>query len=198
MLNNGGKYLSTEQISQYCHVGKIQVERWITKGLMGPNLKKKSVLLEDFITFLNYMKLQPAECLEDGSLRVLVFEDELDIANIIGNIFSENGFRVIKSKNAIETGCLIQYETPQIVTIDLSMMGQFDGRDVLKIIRGLKLQGKIWVVVISACTEDVLNEAVSLGADCYLQKPFVRDDLEKLINKFFPSPQLRRPYSKAS
>lgn len=199
MLNDNRMYLSIEQISQYCNVGKMQVERWITKGLLVPSSNKKNVPLEDFIKFLNYMKLQPEECLIDDSLRVLVIEDEIDVADIIGNIFYNNGFQVMKSQNAIEASCLIQYETPQIVTIDLGLgTHRFNGKDILKNIPRLKLEGKVWVIVISASDQDVLNESVSLGADCYLQKPFAQEDLEKLINKFFPSPQLRRPYSKAS
>lgn len=96
----------------------------------------------------------------------------------------------MKSKNAIEAGYLIQYEMPQVVTIDLSM-DLYDGWDVLKIIQRLRLEGKVWVIVISACSEDVLNESVYLGADCYLQKPFAQKDLEMLINKLFPSPLKR-------
>lgn len=190
MLNESIKYLSTEQIAQYCNVGKIQVERWIARGLMGANLKKKNVLLDDFIMFLNYRKIQPVESLENEGLKVLVIEDEVDVANTIGDIFGENGFRVMKSKNAIEAGCLIQYETPQVVTIDLNM-DLYDGWDVLKIIQRLKLENRVWVIVISASSEDVLNEAVHFGADCYLQKPFVQKDLEKLINKFSLSPLKR-------
>jgi DNA-binding response OmpR family regulator len=28
---------------------------------------------------------------------------------------------------------------------------------------------------------------MEVGADCYLQKPFSNNDLEKIINKFFPN-----------
>lgn len=87
MSNDRIKYLTAEQIAQYCNVDKIQVKRWIASGLMGPNLKKQKVLLDDFIMFLNYKKLQNTKPLENESLKVLVVEDEADVADIIGDIF---------------------------------------------------------------------------------------------------------------
>lgn len=152
---------------------------------MGANLKKKDVSLEDFISFLNHNKFQGREKTNHDSLKVLVIDDETDVANAIGDIFSTHGFNVVKSKDAIEAGCLIKSEAPQIVTVDLGM-NKFDGLDVIKIINGLNLREKIWIIVISGHDEEALKGAVSLGADCYLQKPYSNDDLEKIINKFFP------------
>lgn len=185
MLADEKKFLSVEQISSYCNVPIATVNRWIAKGFMGANLKKKNVLLEDFILFLNGHKLPDENKKNSTALKVLIVDNETVVADVIGDIFHSRGFSVVRSKDAIEAGCLIKNELPEIVTVDLSM-NAFDGLDVIKIINGLELRKRIWVIVISACDEDTLKGAVNLGADCYLQKPFSNCDLEKLINRFYP------------
>lgn len=179
------KFLSVVQIAEYYHVTEAIVTGWISKGLLGPNLKKKEVSLEDFTAFLYSAKFAPNRTADTHSLKAIVVDDEQNVANAIGDIFSSNGFKVWKSKDAIEAGCMIKHEVPNIVTVDLGM-SSYDGMDLLKIINGLENRKNIWVVVISGGDEEVLKESVNMGADCYLQKPFSNHDLEKLIHRFFP------------
>jgi CheY-like chemotaxis protein len=185
MLNEKNKYLSIAQISKYSNVEEETVRGWIGHGLMGPNNKKTQVLLDEYISFLNTRKVQARETSLQGSFQVLVVEDEINVANLIGDVFTNHGFSVLTTSDAINAGCIINNDRPQIVTLDLGM-NTFDGLDVIKIINGLKLHDKVWVVVISGKSEERLQEAVDFGADCYLQKPFLQADLDKIINKFFP------------
>jgi CheY-like chemotaxis protein len=179
------KFLSVVQIAEYCHVPEAIVSSWISKGMMGANLKKKEVLLDDFISFIYSSKFEAGIVSDTHSLKALVVDDEQNVANTIGEIFSSHGFKVLKSRDAIEAGCMIKHEVPNIVTVDLTMK-TFDGLDLLKIINGLEARKNIWVVVISGSDEEKLKESVDMGADCYLQKPFSHQDLEKLIHRFFP------------
>lgn len=180
------KYLSIEEISAYCKVPVQTVIRWISKGIMGANLKKKDVSLEDFISFLHRNEFPRKEESAHSTPKVLVIDDEADVANTIGDTFLVHGFNVAISKDVIEAGCFIKSERPQIVTVDLGM-NTFDGLDLIKIINGLNCRQKIWIVVISGRDEEELKSAVGMGADCYLQKPYSNDDLERIINKFFPA-----------
>ena len=185
MNNNESKYLSIEQISAYCEVDNFIVESWIAKGLLGSNTKKKLVLFEDFISNLSNLKITSRIHFPKSSLRALVIDDETNVADTIGSVFSTNGFDVTKARDALSAGRLIKNLIPQIVTIDLNMTN-YNGLDVLKMIKGLNLQQSIWTVIISGGKIDDMNEAVNLGADCFLQKPFLENDLEKIINKLFP------------
>jgi CheY-like chemotaxis protein len=196
MNSDKNKYLSVKQISHYCEVDDMIVESWISRGLMGPNNKKTKVQLEDFISFLNSNHhFENTESSRD-ELSVLVVDDELNVASVIGEVFTSHGFKVTTSGDAIQAGLVIKNKMPKIVTLDLTMTS-FDGLDVLKIINGLQLQGKIWVVVISGSSEENIQQAMNVGADCYLQKPFSNNDLEKIINKFFPN-QGKNNLSRAS
>jgi CheY-like chemotaxis protein len=179
------KFLSVVQIAEYCHVTEAIVSSWISRGMMGANLKKKEVLLDDFISFIYSSKFDAGIGTDKHPLKAIVVDDEQNVANAIGDIFSSHGFKVLKSKDVIEAGCMIKYERPNIVTVDLTMK-TFDGIDLLKIINGLEARKNIWVVVISGSDEEKLKESVDMGADCYLQKPFSQHDLEKLIHRFFP------------
>ena len=185
MANENQKYLTAEQVSEYCGVSVTTVEKWINKGHMGVSKDKTRVDLENFIVFLKEKNNVYRLPKKTAGPKVLVIDGEAKAADSIGNIFSTFGFDVLTTHDPIKAGSLINYERPQIITLDLSL-NVFDGLDVLKIINSLKLSEKIWIIVISAASEDHLQKAVDLGADCYLQKPFAENDLKKLINKFCP------------
>lgn len=185
MASDKSKYLSFEKVSECSGASLSTVEKWMNKVQRGPHKNNNKVALEEFILFLKENSNVTSITRNKNAPKVLVIDGEKKTTESIGEIFSTHGFDVLSTPDAIKAGGLITYEKPHIVTLDLSLEN-FDGTDVLKIINGLKLTEKIWVIVISADSEENLQKAVDLGADCYLQKPFSEQDLKKIINKFFP------------
>lgn len=81
---------------------------------------------------------------------------------------------------------MLKQESPLIITLDLTM-NKISGFDILKIIKSLSIKQKAWIIVISGESKEYLEKAIDLGADFYLRKPFLKEDLEKIIKKLHPS-----------
>jgi len=188
-------FFSTGQIAEHCGVNFRTVLRWINKGLIKsvrlPGVKgEHRVSLEDFANFLKDNSFEPLtnNLDNDSNSKVLIIDDEINMVNSIGRVFTSKGLKVYSADNGLKAGYLLSLVKPKILTLDLDLK-DVNGFEFLKIIQGLQLKEKIWIVVISGGSDDQVNKAISMGADCYLKKPFSKNDLEKIISKFCIGPE---------
>jgi DNA-binding response OmpR family regulator len=121
--------------------------------------------------------------------RVLIVEDSPAQAAIIAEVVKEAGHDAVLCKEFTK-GVLpmLQPTAPDIVLLDLMLLGP-DGKPVgdgFQICREIKRLSKntIAVVVVSAKEDDASAEwALMQGADAFLQKPFVVDDLLSVMKE---------------
>ncbi|WP_413701198.1 response regulator [Psychromonas sp. KJ10-10] len=73
-------------------------------------------------------------------------------------------------------------QKPSLMTLDLTMPG-LNGFDLLKHLRAEKQFDDLKILVISALAQERLNEAIELGANAVLSKPFKNDELLNIVNK---------------
>ncbi len=105
---------------------------------------------------------------------VLLVEDELPISNFISTILTHNSYNVIKAETGRDALALTSSHCPDIILLDLGLP-DMDGIDVLKNIREWS---SIPVVVVSARGHEREKvEALDLGADDYITKPFGTSEL---------------------
>lgn len=70
---------------------------------------------------------------------------------------------------------------PDLVLLDLNLPGM-SGRDILKAIKNDSEKGKIPVIIFSSSSsQEDINEAYALGANCYLNKPLRYTELIRLF-----------------
>lgn len=101
--------------------------------------------------------------------KVLVVEDEKSISNFINAILQANNYDVVLAKTGQEACSLITSCCPDIVILDLGLP-DMDGVEVLKAVRKWSI---LPVIVVSArVNERDKVEALDLGADDYITKPF--------------------------
>ncbi len=101
--------------------------------------------------------------------KVLVVEDEKSISNFIVAILTANNYDVVTAKTGQEAYSLITSCCPDIVILDLGLP-DMDGIDVLKAVRKWSI---LPIIVVSArANEKDKVEALDLGADDYITKPF--------------------------
>lgn len=101
--------------------------------------------------------------------KVLVVEDEKSISNFITTILTANNYDVITARTGQEAYSLITSCCPDVVILDLGLP-DMDGIEVLKAVREWSIMP---VIVVSARTgEKDKVEALDLGADDYITKPF--------------------------
>ena len=106
--------------------------------------------------------------------KILIVEDEKSIAHFISTILTTNGYETILAKTGTEAMTMLSSHCPDLVILDLGLP-DMDGIEVL---RSLRDWSRLPVVVVSARThENDKVEALDLGADDYLTKPFSTTEL---------------------
>lgn len=101
--------------------------------------------------------------------KILVVEDELTISNLIRTILSANGYEVITAAKGSEALSMISSHCPELVVLDLGLP-DMDGAEL---IRSVRTWSSLPIIVVSARTYDRDKvQALDLGADDYLTKPF--------------------------
>jgi two-component system phosphate regulon response regulator PhoB len=104
--------------------------------------------------------------------RVLVAEDEPDIAALVAYQLTREGFRVETAGSGSEALAAVGREIPDLLVLDRMLPG-LSGDEVLKQLKNEPATANIPVLVLTAKREQEDRiEGLELGADDYLTKPF--------------------------
>lgn len=126
-----------------------------------------------------------------GECRILVIEDNKDIATYIGSILSEH-YAVsyaVNGKQGLEKALDL---VPDLMITDL-MMPELDGLEVCRRVRNNEVINHIPIIVVTAkITEQDRVKGLEAGADAYLAKPFSRDELRIRVEKLLEQRRLLR------
>lgn len=109
--------------------------------------------------------------------RILIIEDEQDIADLIGFNLQRAGFEVLKAHDGIAGTETALRERPDLIVLDLMLPGR-DGYAVFRELRRDARTTAIPVIMLTARaqTEDRI-QGLEAGADDYLTKPFSPKEL---------------------
>jgi two-component system phosphate regulon response regulator PhoB len=104
--------------------------------------------------------------------RILVVEDERDIAALVAYHLTKEGYRVRTAEGGSEALEAIAVERPDLVLLDLMLPG-FSGYEVLSEVRRRPELSDMPVVVLTARRDEADRvQGLELGADDYVTKPF--------------------------
>ncbi|RAK56400.1 DNA-binding response regulator [Phenylobacterium soli] len=105
---------------------------------------------------------------------VLVVEDDPSLNTALATTLRLAGYRAVTARSAAEGLRWFAHYAPDLVLLDLGL----PDRDGLGVIAEIRHKSRTPIVVLSARdTEAVKVEALDLGADDYVQKPFGVDEL---------------------
>jgi two-component system KDP operon response regulator KdpE len=105
---------------------------------------------------------------------VLVVEDDASLSAALATTLKAAGFRPVTARTAAEGLRWFAHYAPDLVLLDLGLP---DG-DGLSVIADIRAKGQTPIVVLSARDGEAMKvEALDLGADDYVQKPFGVDEL---------------------
>jgi len=109
--------------------------------------------------------------------KILIVEDERDIADLVGFNLERAGYNVLKAHDGITGTEVAIRERPVLVILDLMLPGK-DGYGVFKELRRDSRSRDIPVIMLTARaqTEDRI-QGLEAGADDYLTKPFSPKEL---------------------
>ena len=106
--------------------------------------------------------------------RVLVVEDDADIADVLRRSLRNEGYEVRTSADGIEALDVAAGFVPDLVVLDLGL----PGLDGVEVCRRLRMEGDVPILILTARTEtEDRVTGLDSGADDYLVKPFERQEL---------------------
>ena len=108
---------------------------------------------------------------------ILIIEDEIDIANLVGFNYERNGYSVDIAHDGREGLEKILKNQPDLVILDL-MLPEIDGYKILKKMQRDTRSHSIPVIMLTAKSQiDDRLKGLELGADDYITKPFSPKEL---------------------
>ncbi len=101
--------------------------------------------------------------------KILVVDDEKEIADLIEVYLASDGFEVFKFYNAKEALCCVEKEAVDLAVLDI-MLPDMDG---FSLCRKIRQSHYFPIIMVTARTEDVDKiTGLTQGADDYITKPF--------------------------
>ncbi len=105
---------------------------------------------------------------------ILIVEDEQAIVHVLTTVLRANGYHTIYTGTGSMARSIIQSHCPSLVLLDLGLP-DIDG---LELLRWLREWSGVPVLVVSAREEESQKvEALDMGADDYISKPFGTSEL---------------------
>ncbi|MEK4011603.1 vancomycin resistance response regulator transcription factor, VanR-F/VanR-M family [Peribacillus sp. FSL M8-0224] len=118
------------------------------------------------------------------NIKILIADDDVEIADLVAIHLEKEGYRVIKVSDGQETIDVIQTQPIDLLILDI-MMPKMDGYEVTRRIRE---KHNMPIIFLSAKTSDFDKvQGLVIGADDYMTKPFIPIELVARVNA-----QLRR------
>lgn len=100
---------------------------------------------------------------------ILVVEDEIKLARLLGDYLSNAGFQSEWLGNGLEVADWVRSHAPDLILLDI----QLPGRDGLEICRELRRFSLVPIIMVTARSEEIDRLlGLELGADDYICKPF--------------------------
>jgi DNA-binding response OmpR family regulator len=108
---------------------------------------------------------------------VLVAEDDADILDLVVMVLEEDEYEVITARDGERAMELATERHPDICVLDV-MMPKLDGTELTAGLRAIEETRETPIILLSARTQwEAVVRGREAGADEYLTKPFVPDDL---------------------
>lgn len=113
----------------------------------------------------------------EATPRILVIEDESDIAALVAYQLTHAGFQVRTASGSRDAMRAIDSDPPDLIVLDI-MLPEIRGTDLLKTLRSQKETERTPVILLTALREEEDRvRGFELGADDYISKPFSPKEL---------------------
>jgi DNA-binding NtrC family response regulator len=123
--------------------------------------------------------------------RILIVEDEAGIRLALGGLLRREGFEVTQCEAGADALARLEAEAFDFVLTDLALGEGPSGLDVLRCVR--EHQPETPVVMITAHgNEKIAVEAMKLGAEDYVPKPFDNDEIRLVVRRALERTRLAR------
>jgi CheY-like chemotaxis protein len=118
--------------------------------------------------------------------KVMLIDDDIVVVDLLATLLTMEGFDVVSQSVEEEIIPSIQKHKPDVILMDVYLnTSQFDGEDGLILLSQIRRNPDISNTRVIMCSGiDFDEESQTAGADGFLLKPYMPEELIKLIRKF--------------
>ncbi|AKK73959.1 response regulator receiver protein [Chryseobacterium sp. P1-3] len=113
--------------------------------------------------------------------KILIFDDDAAILEVVTIIFEENGYDVKISETSHDILEKVAEYNPDVILMD-NWIPKIGGVEATKLLKSSAEFRHIPVIYVTA-NNDIVALAAEAQADDYVSKPFNLDDLEEIVAK---------------
>ncbi|MDF9304010.1 response regulator [Tritonibacter mobilis] len=134
---------------------------------------------------------EPSPIAPDGSPLILAVDDEPINLQVLQNVLLPQGYRITTARNGSEALRSVAQERPDLIVLDVMMAG-LSGLDVARDLRRRHGLHELPIILLTARgrTSDMLA-GFEAGANDYVVKPFVKDELLSRIRTLLEASRAR-------
>lgn len=110
--------------------------------------------------------------------KILVAEDDHTMVTLLTTLLKMEGFEVVQLDIQADVPSAVAREKPDVLLMDVHL-GEQNGMDIVSSIRKRSDSSRVNIVMTSGL--NLKNECLESGANHFLLKPFMPDDLLKIL-----------------
>lgn len=115
---------------------------------------------------------------------VLIVDDSMTVRQVTSRLLKRHFYKPLTAKDGMEAFEVMAHTVPNIVLLDIEMP-RMDGFQVVEKMRSLPEYKNIPVIMITSRSgEKHRLRAMSVGANAYLSKPYLEEDLLELLREY--------------
>jgi excisionase family DNA binding protein len=181
---SGKKVFTTGEAAQVCKVSQQTIIRCFDSGRLNgfrvPGSRFRRIPREELMRFMRINEI-PLENLESALKRVLVVDDDPEIASLMHDVFGDDGrFDVRVVHNGYDAGMETERFRPHLIVLDY-MLPDINGNIVCRRVRENEALKDTRVICVSGVIESgEVEKLMDSGADDFMKKPF---DLRELVRR---------------
>ena len=116
--------------------------------------------------------------------KVLLAEDDVTMVSLLTTLLKMEGFHVVALRADADVPAAVRAEHPDILLLDVHLLHQ-SGFDILDAIRNS--EDTVGTRVVMSSGSNVREECMSHGANGFLMKPYMPDELITILKKTIKS-----------
>jgi len=113
--------------------------------------------------------------------KLLIVDDNEGVRHLVARWLERAGFSVREAGDGMEAVEMIRRETPDIVLADIRMPNM-DGIELARIVKSEHPQVKV-ILMTAYSSPQTIAQARREGVDDYLEKPFTKDQVERIARE---------------
>ena len=175
---------TTGEAAKICKVSQQTIIRCFDsgqlKGFRVPGSRFRRIPREQLFMFMRDNGI-PTDALESGKRKILIVDDDAELAELICDTLERDGrFEIRTVNNGFDAGMMVKEYRPDLIVLDV-MLPDINGREVCQRVRGDKSMDDVRIICISGMVEeDKVSELRAAGADDFMHKPF---EVERLVER---------------